>query len=56
MSFVILCQYNTRRVHRPASSWVQKEVHPGFEPGLLEGARVVKIQSDNHYTNEPIDH
>ena len=33
---------------------VKKEVHPGFEPGLLEGDHVVKIQSDNHYTNEPI--
>ena len=32
----------------------KKEVHPGFEPGLLEGDHVVKIQSDNHYTNEPI--
>ena len=32
---------------------VKKEVHPGFEPGLLESDHVVKIQSDNHYTNEP---
>ena len=39
----------------PANSRVQKEVHPGFEPGLLEGDHVVKIQSDNHYTNEPVD-
>ena len=31
----------------------KKEVHPGFEPGLLEDGRKVKIQSDNHYTNEP---
>ena len=32
---------------------MQKEVHPGFEPGLLEDDHIVKIQSDNHYTNEP---
>ena len=31
----------------------EKEVHPGFEPGLLESDHLVKIQSDNHYTNEP---
>ena len=31
----------------------KEEVHPGFEPGLLEDGHGVKIQSDNHYTNEP---
>jgi len=28
---------------------MQKEVHPEFGPGLLEGDRIVKIQSDNHF-------
>ena len=34
----------------------KKEVHPGFEPGLLEDEIGIKIQCDNHYTNEPVEH
>ena len=36
-------------------AWLGKnEVVPGFEPGLLEGLIAIKIQSDNHYTTQPL--
>ena len=50
---IVFCQCDRFPDRKSESLRAKKEVHPGFEPGLLEGDHSVKIQSDNHYTNEP---